>query len=269
MIAGTRSRVTGPLDAFLAEATTDEYRTVRPAADGAPTSRPATSLRRAALIGLVTLLIGLIVAAALMQNRADESSRRAQRQALLERISVADAANTRLQSDIDLLDAGNRSMQASIDGGAAAEPPAALLEAAAAAPATGPGVRVVIDDAPGADASSLQRVLDRDLQDLVNALWRAGATAVAINGQRLTAQSAIRSAGSVILVDYRPVTAPYTVEAVGAQRAADGQSPSSLQSLLRLLSDQYGLRSTTVRADVALPAGRVRIAPAAEQGSQP
>ena len=33
------------------------------------------------------------------------------------------------------------------------------------------------------------RVLDRGLQDLANARWEAGAEAIAINGQRLTATS--------------------------------------------------------------------------------
>ena len=51
----------------------------------------------------------------------------------------------------------------------------------------GPGVTVTIDDAADAEAGSLNRVLDRDLQDIVNVLWRMGASGVAVNGQRLTA----------------------------------------------------------------------------------
>ena len=55
----------------------------------------------------------------------------------------------------------------------------------------GPGVRVVADDAPGAD-SARNEVLDTDLQKLVNGLWEAGAEAISINGQRLTNLSTIR-----------------------------------------------------------------------------
>ena len=36
--------------------------------------------------------------------------------------------------------------------------------------ATGPGIRVVVDDAPGATEDN-QLVLDQDLQKLVNSLW--------------------------------------------------------------------------------------------------
>ncbi len=57
------------------------------------------------------------------------------------------------------------------------------------------------DDNPGV-------VLDRDLQDIANALWQAGAEAIAVNGQRLTATSTIRTAGGAILVDFRPVGQP-------------------------------------------------------------
>jgi uncharacterized protein YlxW (UPF0749 family) len=59
------------------------------------------------------------------------------------------------------------------------------------------------------------RIQDHDLADLVNVLWMAGAEAVAVNNVRLTALSAIRSAGDVILVGFVPVLAPYAVEAVG------------------------------------------------------
>ena len=78
----------------------------------------------------------------------------------------------------------------------------------------GQGVRVVVDDAPNA-ASDRNKVLDSDLQKLVNGLWEAGAEAISINGQRLTNLSAIRQAGLAINVDYRPLTAPYTVLAIG------------------------------------------------------
>jgi uncharacterized protein YlxW (UPF0749 family) len=50
---------------------------------------------------------------------------------------------------------------------------------------------------------------------VANGLWAAGAEAIAVNGQRLTALTAIRSAGSAILVDLAPLTGPYVIEAVG------------------------------------------------------
>jgi len=86
--------------------------------------------------------------------------------------------------------------------------------ATGALPVRGPGVKVVVDDAPGA-VSAYGRVLDKDLQKLANALWASGAEAIAINGQRLANTSAIRLAGSAISVNYVGLSRPYTVEAVG------------------------------------------------------
>ena len=80
--------------------------------------------------------------------------------------------------------------------------------------AVGPGHRRQ-RPAPGRLAAAQGRVLDRDLQIVVNGLWAAGAEAISINGQRLTALSAIRSAGEAILVDFRPLSPPYVVSAVG------------------------------------------------------
>src|SRR5687768_9358125 len=66
-------------------------------------------------------------------------------------------------------------------------------------PVKGPGIRMVVDDAPGAD-SARNQVLDTDLQRLVNGVWEAGAEAVALNGERLTNLSTIRLAGGAITV---------------------------------------------------------------------
>lgn len=93
-------------------------------------------------------------------------------------------------------------------------------------PVTGPGLQVVVDDAPAAgpdasgsprtdEAADLGRVRDRDLQLVVNGLWEAGAEAVAVGDQRLTARTAIRGAGEAVLVGYQPLAPPYAVEAVG------------------------------------------------------
>ena len=58
-------------------------------------------------------------------------------------------------------------------------------------------------------------ILDTDLQSLVNALWTAGAEAISINGNRLTSLTAIRFAGRAITVDYRSLTPPYVIDAIG------------------------------------------------------
>jgi uncharacterized protein YlxW (UPF0749 family) len=86
--------------------------------------------------------------------------------------------------------------------------------AAGELPAAGPGLQVTLDDAPTAEDAvggdpradadyDLGVLFDADLQIVVNGLWAAGAESIAVNGQRLTALSAIRSAGRAILVALR------------------------------------------------------------------
>lgn len=91
--------------------------------------------------------------------------------------------------------------------------------AAGVVPVTGPGLRVVLTDGDPADGNApddgTALVLDNDLQVLVNGLWAAGAEAVAVNGERLTTTTAIRSAGAAVLVDSTALSSPYTVEAIG------------------------------------------------------
>jgi uncharacterized protein YlxW (UPF0749 family) len=118
--------------------------------------------------------------------------------------------------------------------------------------ATGPGLRVVADDAPN-DTSGDNRVLDRDLQSIVNALWAAGAEAVAVDDQRLTAQSAIRQAGSAILVNFEPVPRPYVVTAIGDPDVLESRfAASAAADRMRSFHQLYGLRFGYAPADALI-----------------
>jgi uncharacterized protein YlxW (UPF0749 family) len=90
-----------------------------------------------------------------------------------------------------------------------------LESAAGAEPVSGPGIVVSLDDRGAADDRSI--VLDRDLQGVVNALWAGGAEAVAIGDVRVGPEVTVRQAGGAMLVDNRPVAAPYRISAVGPQ----------------------------------------------------
>jgi len=83
----------------------------------------------------------------------------------------------------------------------------------------GPGVVVLIADSPrplwpGEDPNDVL-VHYADLQAVVNDLWAAGAEAVAINGERFAAISAIQCVGTTILVNQRRITPPFRIEAIG------------------------------------------------------
>jgi uncharacterized protein YlxW (UPF0749 family) len=125
--------------------------------------------------------------------------------------------------------------------------------------ARGPGLVVRIADGPpprdpvtgeSTDDADLGRVQDRDLQDVVNALWASGAEAVSINDQRLAATSAIRSAGGAVLVDFRPVTSPYTIRAIGnPDRLPANFDGSAAARRFRGYEQQYGMSFTAETSD--------------------
>lgn len=126
------------------------------------------------------------------------------------------------------------------------------------APVEGPGVVVTLDDSssarsPSGDPNDLV-VHEADIQTVVNALWSAGAEAVALNGERLTSASAVRCAGNTLLLHGTLHTPPYRIAAIGEQ----GSLAASLASQpgmarLRAASDAFGLGleidTETVRLD--------------------
>jgi uncharacterized protein YlxW (UPF0749 family) len=122
----------------------------------------------------------------------------------------------------------------------------------------GPGVEVVVDDAENAQADR-NKVLDSDMQKLVNGLWQAGAEAISINGERLTALSAIRNAGSAITVNYTKLSRPYRVLANGnpetlPSRFADTTSGQAWFDLQREFGLQFTMRK---QGSLRLPAADV------------
>ena len=99
-------------------------------------------------------------------------------------------------------------------------------------------------------------MLDRDLQIIVNGLWAAGAEAIAINGERLTTLSAIRSAGQAILVDFRPLVPPYVVEAIGdPAHLQAGFATDMAGAYVQSLRDNYGIQVSVSSQKIVDPAG--------------
>lgn len=123
---------------------------------------------------------------------------------------------------------------------------------------SGPGVRIVTDNAPGAiiGTTSDGVILDSDLQALVNGLWQAGAEAISVNGHRLTSLSAIRTAGRAITVNYRSLAPPYVIDAIGdpdtlPARLLETSGGQLWQSLARNFAITF---DTSTDTDLELPA---------------
>jgi uncharacterized protein YlxW (UPF0749 family) len=216
--------------------------------------------------GLV--LAALVVTVGAAQARVAAPVVAKERQELVDRIDRETAAADKLEGTVDRLrdDVSARQRQALKRSGGDKSELVGLLSGAVAV--HGPGVKLVVDDAKEAtsggdgnpretsDFSDTGRVRDRDMQRVVNGLWASGAEAVAINGQRLTALSAIRAAGEAILVDNKPLVPPYTVLAVGdGERLSTNFQDSADGLYLHALQENYGIRtSISVQSDLRLPA---------------
>jgi uncharacterized protein YlxW (UPF0749 family) len=223
------------------------------------------------------LLAALVVTVGAAQAHSSAPVVAKERQELIDRIGTQTSSADDLEGTVEKLrtDVGNRQRVALREHGGDTGELVALL--AGATEVHGPGVKLVVDDAKdtetgGGDArensdfSDTGRVRDRDMQRVVNGLWASGAEAVAINGQRLTALSAIRAAGSAILVDNRPLVPPYTVLAIGdAKKVSSSFQSSPDGQYLKALRETFDVRTTiSEEDDVRLPAAPSLIVRTAE-----
>lgn len=115
----------------------------------------------------------------------------------------------------------------------------------------GPGVILNIKPKMTGNGA-LYRIRDEDLLLLVNELNAAGAEAVAINGERMTAISEIRAAGPYISINTRSTTMPYTVQAIG-DRATLKAAMELYGGVLYNLSELMEIQMETVE-NMTIPA---------------
>ena len=216
------------------------------------------------------LAVGLLLATSAVQAHDRLSSTAQARTALTSEIEDRSAVNAALEETLAqqrsaVSEARRAGLRITAQGSRLARQLATLESATGAGEVSGPGMSVRLtetgtgsDDDPDVDPrtsdATAGRVSDRDLQTVVNEVWAAGAEAVAVNEQRLTAVSAIRSAGEAVLVDFRPLSPPYDVQAIGPPamrtRLVDGFGGSYLQVLR-----DYGIDFTVEdRDEVVLPA---------------
>ena len=135
-----------------------------------------------------------------------------------ERVQELRGEITSLNADIDELTEGVRSNRALQDLQQQVE---GLELAAGVAAVEGPGVTVVLDDAPRDildDAGELVNeaiVHQQDIQAVANALWAGGAEAMTIQGQRVVSTTGIKCIGNTVRLQDVPYSPPYVISAVG------------------------------------------------------
>lgn len=245
------------IEQITADAVASDYAGVVPDASG-------MSRRERVLVAAIALgITGFVLAIGFSARVINAPAVADQKQALRARIAEQDTRRDALVPAVAALRAeveqARRAELALVAGGAALGRQVQEYELVTGYVAvTGPGAIVTLEDAPpnpDSEQPELERVLDSDIQRAVNGLWQAGAEAIAINGQRLTARSAIRSAAGAILVNYRPLRPPYQVQAIGPQSLADTFAAGADASALKGVSEQYGIGFAVNQADeLSLPA---------------
>jgi uncharacterized protein YlxW (UPF0749 family) len=208
--------------------------------------RSGAARRRPIWTVLAVAAFVLLLVTAASQTSKDAASDEGQRRDLIVQVRARQAALSRQQVHVDQLQQRvqalrTRLSQSSRLSAGTRSRLTNLSVLSGTVPVKGPGVSVVVDDAPNAQ-SDRSRVLDSDLQQLVNGLWAAGAEAIAINGQRLTNLTSIRQAGSAITVNFVSLDRPYRVSAVGDPSTLPGRFAETSSGAAWLdLHQQVGL----------------------------
>ncbi|MBE1605056.1 DUF881 domain-containing protein [Actinopolymorpha pittospori] len=192
--------------------------------DDDPQARRRRRIRLTSILAAATFGLAGFLAVTSAVN-AKGTDLRAERQT-----DVADLARAQLRTNREL-DARLAELRGEVDellarqlrndnAGAAQKKVDELAPAAGLTPLVGPGVTVVLDDAPPSvrsddtDPDALV-VHQQDIQAVVNAMWAGGAEAMMIQGQRVISTSAIRCVGNSVVLHGVPYPPPYRIEAIG------------------------------------------------------
>lgn len=132
--------------------------------------------------------------------------------------------------------------------------------AAGLVPLTGPGIVLQLQDSssaiPPGGSEQDYLVSGLDVLTVVEELWLAGAQAVSVNGERITASTAIIDIGGSVLVNSAYVAAPFQVSGIGPGDMFDRLLASpGFVSLVRARSETFGIGVSWVTPqEVDIPA---------------
>ena len=218
---------------------------------------------RVAFGATVALLAGLLVVAA-QSDAAPLTPRTGRRVELVELIRAEQARTRALEATVASL-AADVARYESL-GVLGADRVARLQERIddALAPAgltavRGPGVVTVLTDSalevsPTGNLNDLV-IHEQDLQAVINALWAGGAEAIAVNGQRILATTAIRCVGNTLLLHGGVYSPPYVVEAIGDDVALQAElDRDAAVQRFRTAAREYKLGFAVTVSDLDLPA---------------
>ncbi|MDQ1395050.1 MAG: hypothetical protein QOG64_309 [Acidimicrobiaceae bacterium] len=221
-------------------------------------------------------VVGFLLVAATSSTQVARRVEQPRKAALIRQIGTRrsavadlDQAVRQLRQKVD--DAARTASRRSQEDHDQAQRDALLAEVAGTTALKGPAliVRLADSSTPPGDTTDAgaYKIHDVDLQLVINALFAAGAEAVAVNGNRIVATTPIRAAGATIVVNFRPLNPPYRVVAIGASQ--DHFDQSEIARRFRHWTSQFGLGfSESHDGGATVPAftGRVAIDDATPAG---
>jgi uncharacterized protein YlxW (UPF0749 family) len=223
------------------------------------------SLTGVALVALVALATGFVLADQVRTQLLTPSNQVARYQALVRNVQDLETTNADdrrqiadLRSQIEALESEAAARSATTQ--SLRNQVTDLRAHAGLVAVHGPGVEVVLRNGLPGPATTGQPgylVNFQDVQDVVNLLFAQGAEAVAVNGRRVTPLTSFSGTEGQILIDQGPpLSSPVKVDAIGDRnRMLGALADESALPDIRARQVQFGLHLTYDGiADLSLPA---------------
>ncbi len=191
---------------------------------GAASSVRRRDLPAALLIGVLTLLLGFAFTVQVRNADDEQALAGAREEDLVRIVDEVSSRGVRLRELIADQRSALRQLTSSDSESASALEEARTREASLAvlngtAPARGPGLRLTIRDPD-------DELRVTDLLDVVQELRGAGAETMQFDGVRVGLSTAVTGAPGALMIDGRPITAPYEVLVLG--------SPQDMETALNI-----------------------------------
>ena len=224
----------------------------------------ARALAGTALVALVALATGFVLADQVRTQLLTPSNQVARYQALVRSVQDLEATNSDqrrqiadLRAQIEALESAAAARSATTQ---SLKNQVSDLRAHAGLVALhGPGVEVVLRNGlpgPATGGQSSYLVNFQDVQDVVNLLFAQGAEGVSVNGRRVTPLTSFSgSEGQIVIDQGTPTASPVKVDAIGDRNRMEAAlNDDSALPDIRARQVQYQLHLTfDGRSDVALP----------------
>jgi uncharacterized protein YlxW (UPF0749 family) len=216
-------------------------------------SATPTSWATRVAVAAVCAVIGAVLTVAYVHTRDNQPDTSRAKRALIAKVRAAQDAASKLAAQANRLSGQVATARQRASGTTPSGKELTRAEEQAGTVAVhGPGLQVTLTN----PTSGERQYTDLDVRAVVNELWLSGAESIAVNNIRLTPTSAIRFAGSAVLVDFQPLTAPYTVRAIGSPAQLDSRfTVSDVANRYRTLASAFGLGFRISQSkQLALPA---------------